>query len=37
MTTQPLSDVVWFETQSRRTLDRLLPRLEERYRAKRGA
>jgi glycosidase len=36
MTTQPLSDVVWFETQSRRTLDRLLPRLEERYRAKRG-
>ena len=36
MTTQPLPDVVWFETQSRRTLDRLLPRLEERYRAKRG-
>jgi amylosucrase len=36
MTTQPLSDVVWFETQSRRTLDRLLPRLEERFRAKRG-
>jgi amylosucrase len=36
MTTQPLSDVVWFETQSRRTLDRLLPRLAERYRTKRG-
>ena len=36
MTTQPLSDVVWFETQSRRTLDRLLPRLEERFRTKRG-
>jgi amylosucrase len=36
MTTQPLADVVWFETQSRRTLDRLLPRLEERYRTKRG-
>jgi amylosucrase len=36
MTTQLLPDVVWFETQSRRTLDRLLPRLEERYRAKRG-
>jgi amylosucrase/maltose alpha-D-glucosyltransferase/alpha-amylase len=36
MTTQSFPDVVWFETQSRRTLDRLLPRLEERYRAKRG-
>jgi amylosucrase len=36
MTTQPLTDIVWFDTQSRRTLDRLLPRLEERYRAKRG-
>jgi len=36
MTTYPLHDVVWFETQSRRTLDRLLPRLEERYRTKRG-
>jgi amylosucrase len=36
MTTQTLPDVVWFEAQSRRTLDRLLPRLEERYRAKRG-
>ena len=30
MTTQPLPDVVWFETQSRHTLDRLLPRLKER-------
>ena len=28
MTTPPLPDVVWFETQSRRTLDRLLPRLK---------
>ena len=36
MTPQPLPDVAWFETQSRRTLERLLPRLEERYRAKRG-
>ena len=36
MNTQPLPDVAWFETQSRRTLDRLLPRLEERYRAPRG-
>jgi amylosucrase len=36
MITQPLSDVVWYETQSRRTLDRLLPHLEERYRARRG-
>ena len=36
MNTQPLPDVIWFETQSRRTLERLLPRLEEHYRA-RGA
>jgi amylosucrase len=36
MTTQPLPDVVWYETQSRRTLDRLLPRLEERFRTGRG-
>ncbi len=36
MSTQPLPDLAWFETQSRRTLDRLLPRLQERYRTKRG-
>ena len=36
MSTQPLSDVIWFEAQSRRTLDRLLPRLEERFHARRA-
>jgi amylosucrase len=36
MNTSVLPDITWFETQSRRTLDRLLPRLEERYRTKRG-
>jgi len=33
MSTQPLSDAVWYEAQSRRTLARLLPRLADRYRA----
>jgi glycosidase len=32
MTTHPLPDASWYETQSRRTLDRLLPRLQERSR-----
>jgi glycosidase len=32
MTTQPAPDASWYETQSRRTLDRLLPRLQERSR-----
>lgn len=36
MTTQSLPDLIWFEIQSRRTLDRLLPRLKERYHTKRG-
>ncbi len=37
MNTQPLPDIVWLETQSRHTLDRLLPRLQERYRTRRGS
>jgi amylosucrase len=32
MSTASLPDAVWYETQSRRTLDRLLPRLTQRYR-----
>ncbi len=36
MNTPPLLDIAWFETQSRHTLARLLPRLEEHDRTTRG-
>ena len=37
MSTQPLVDAVWYETQSRRALERLLLRLTQRYRRQTSA